>query len=70
MEEGGDQTSPAVQQIRAGKDPDIGPPATHRAETELERGQTRGRPRTGTGSGKRLSGTRKGLQGEMELLTT
>ena len=39
MEDGGDQTSPAVQQIRAGKDPDIGPPATHRAKTELKRGQ-------------------------------
>ena len=39
MEEGGDQTSPAVQQIRAGEDPDIGPPATHRAKTELKRGQ-------------------------------
>ena len=42
MKEGGDQTSPAVQQIREGEDPDIGPPATHIAETELQHGQAEG----------------------------
>ena len=41
-----------VQQIRAGEDPDIGPPATHRAETELEHGQEEGGTDQGQGQAK------------------